>query len=129
MNTMLTNDMLGLGDASLNIDVTDLASRIADKLPQHLLYACRNWMEHARLAQISSSVLSILNDLCNQHMLQWLEVMSVIGASDLNLCEGLNAVQNVLKVDRLLHSPYFYSQYSTAGCVAPKYIHGYTPSS
>ena len=86
-------------------------------------------MEHMRLAQISSNILGALDDFCNQHMLQWLEVMSVIGSGDLALCSGLRAVQNVLKVNRMLYSPYFYSQYSIVGCVAPKYIHSYTPPS
>ena len=85
-------------------------------------------MEHMRLAQISSDILGALDDFCNQHMLQWLEVMSVIGSGDLTLCVGLKAVQNVLKV-RMLYSSYFYSQYPVVECVAPKYIHGYTPSS
>ena len=86
-------------------------------------------MEHARLAQISSDVLGVLDDFCNEHMLQWLEVLSVTGAVDLLVCSGLKAVQNVLKVDRLLHSPYFYSQYPVVECVAPKYIHSYAPPS
>ena len=46
---------------------------------------------------------------CNQRMLQWLEVMSVIGAGDLGLCVGLKAVQNALKVDIMLYSPYLCS--------------------
>ena len=114
--------MLDLGDASLNSDISDLSSRISDKLPRHLLYACRNWMEHARLAQISSDILGVLDDFCNEHMLQWLEVLSVIGAVDLGLCEGLKAVQNVLKVNGMLYSPYLDSQHSVLGCVTPKYI-------
>ena len=118
--------MLDLGDASLNSDISDLSSRISDKLPRHLLYACRNWMEHARLAQISSDILGVLDEFCNQRMLQWLEVMSVIGAGDLSLCVGLKAVQNVLKVDSVLYPPYLCSQYSVVGCVSPKYILGYT---
>ena len=129
MNTMLTRDMFDLGDVTFNSDVTDLHSRISDKVPQHLLYACRNWMEHMRLAQISSDILGALDDFCNQHMLQWLEVMSVIGSGDLALCVGLKAVQNVLKVNRMLYLLYFYSQCSVVGCVAPKYIHSYTPPS
>ena len=129
MNTMLTKDTFDLGDVTFNSDVTDLHSRISDKVPQHLLYACRNWMEHMRLAQISSDILGALGDFCNQHMLQWLEVLSVTGAVDLLVCSGLKAVQNVLKVDRLLHSPYFYSQYPVVECVAPKYIHSHTPPS
>ena len=86
-------------------------------------------MEHMRLAQISSDILGALDDFCNQHMLQWLEVMSVIGSGDLTLCVGLKAVQNVLKVKVMLYPPYFYSQCSVVGCVAPKYIHSHTPPS
>ena len=85
-------------------------------------------MEHARQAQISSDFLSALDDFCNQHMLQWLEVLSVTGAADLLVCSGLRAVQNVLKVDIMLYLPYFYSQNSIVGCAAAKYIHSYTPT-
>ena len=120
--------MLDLGDAALNSDIPDLSSRISDKLPRHLLYACRNWMEHARLAQISSDIIGALDDFCNQRMLQWLEVMSVIGAGDLGLCVGLKAVQNVHKVDIAQYSPSFCLQFSLVGGVSPKYMHGYTPT-
>ena len=126
MNSMLTKDMVGLGNAALNSEVADLQSRIAARIPKHLLYACKNWMEHMRLAHISSDILGVLDDFCNQHMLQWLEVMSVIGSGDLALCSGLKAVQNVIKVDRMPYPPYFYSQLSLVGCVSPKYILGYT---
>ena len=86
-------------------------------------------MEHARQAHISSDFLSALDDFCNMHMLQWLEVLSVTGAADLLVCSGLRAVQNVLKVNRMLYLLYFYSQCSVVGCVAPKYIHSHTPPS
>ena len=86
-------------------------------------------MEHARQAQISSDVLSALDDFCNMHMLQWLEVLSVTGAVDLLVCSGLRAVQNVLKVDIMLYLPHLYSQHSIVGCAAPKYIHSCTPPS
>ena len=84
-------------------------------------------MEHMRLAQISSDILGALDDFCNQHMLQWLEVMSVTGAGDLRICEGLQAVRTVLKVERMLYLLYSYSQHSLAGGLAPRYLHGYTP--
>ena len=86
-------------------------------------------MEHARLGHISSDILGLLDSFCQHHMLQWLEVLSVVGAVDLRICDGLTAIQNILKVNGRLYSLDFYSQYPVVGCVAPKYIHSYTPPS
>ena len=46
----------------------------------------------------ASDLLNVLNEFCEAHMLQWLEVLSVLGAVDLRVCEGLKGVRNALQV-------------------------------
>ena len=115
MNGMLKKDMFRLGNTTFNSDISDLHSRISEKVPQHLLYACRNWMDHARLGHISSDILGLLESFCQHHMLQWLEVLSVVGAVDLRICDGLQAIQNILKVTRVLYCLPVCSQYPIIG--------------
>ena len=65
-------------------------------------------MEHMRLARISSDIFSALEEFCKLRMLQWLEVLSVLGAIDLRVCEGLTGVRHTLQVDTLLQLIYIY---------------------
>ena len=86
-------------------------------------------MEHARLAQISSDIVSVFEEFCKVHILQWLEVLSVMGAIDLRICEGLHGVQSALKVYVILLSVCSFSQFPIAGYIATKSFHGARPSS
>ena len=86
-------------------------------------------MEHARLANISSDIVSVLNEFCERHILQWLEVLSIIGAVDLRICEGLHGVQSALKVYVVLLSACSFSRFPNTGYIATKSFHGARPSS
>ena len=86
-------------------------------------------MEHARLAHTSSDIVSVLNEFCERHILQWLEVLSIIGAVDLRICEGLHGVQSALKVYVVLLSACSFSRFPIAGYIATKSFHGARPSS
>jgi hypothetical protein len=84
MNRLLRYDMCHIGDPSLlNAEVADLKDRLTRYVSEALQYACRfwvtHWLEHMRAAGSRSKVPSVLEEFCSQHLLHWIEVLSLTG--------------------------------------------------
>jgi hypothetical protein len=84
MNSLLRYDMCHIGDPSLlNAEVADLKDRVIRYISASLQYACRfwvtHWLEHIRAAGSRSKVPSALEEFCSEHLLHWIEVLSLTG--------------------------------------------------
>jgi hypothetical protein len=93
LNELLHYNMCNLKDASLfNHEVADLLTRVNEHISAALWYSCRYWMshwlEHLREADPQSDMPLGLDAFCEQHLLHWIEVLS--------LTKDMNAVQRVL---------------------------------
>jgi hypothetical protein len=72
-------------DRALKRNICNLALNPSDargKLPEDLAYACLFWIEH--ICMVTDNVVSItnrINDFLHQHLLHWLEAMSILGRS------------------------------------------------
>ena len=76
----LKQDICDIRNPSLlNIEVTDLASRIEQRIPSHLGYACRHWAAHLLEADISDNILDALVEFVEQRLLCWVEACSLLG--------------------------------------------------
>jgi hypothetical protein len=66
--------------AKLNVDILDLSSRIETYLSPHLRYACRFWTIHLSRAKATEvvTVQQLFRDFFYQHLLHWIEVMSLL---------------------------------------------------
>jgi hypothetical protein len=93
LNNILCFDICHIADASLfNNEVSDLLSRLDERVSAALRYSCRYWLshllEHTRAAGRQAQVPLGLDIFCRQHLLHWVEVLS--------LTEHMNAVQRVM---------------------------------
>jgi hypothetical protein len=81
LHTLLRQDICDIRDPGCaNVDVLDLPARIAHALPEAVLYACRSWPAHLiGSGTISERMSSELLNFCTQHLLHWIEVMSLLG--------------------------------------------------
>ena len=65
-----------------NNDIENLGALAKENISRHLLYASHFWARHfLHLTNVDNVVSSKLIDLLSDHFLEWLEVMSVTGAS------------------------------------------------
>ena len=65
-----------------NKDVENLSTLVKEYISPHLLYASRFWAQHlSYLADVDDMICSMLLGQLSNHFLEWLEVMSVTGAS------------------------------------------------
>ncbi|KAG8780543.1 hypothetical protein FRC12_022873 [Ceratobasidium sp. 428] len=60
-----------------NKDVPDLDTRISKAISTELLYACRYWGNHMRLAKDEQKLASMLLQFLSERLLLWMEVMSL----------------------------------------------------
>jgi hypothetical protein len=93
LNKLLHYNMCNLMDASLfNHEVADLLTRVNKHISAALRYSCRYWMshwlEHLRAAGSQAQVPLGLDVFCEQHLLNWIEVLS--------LTKDMNAVQQAM---------------------------------
>jgi hypothetical protein len=81
LNEHLRRDMCEIRDPGLaNTDVPDLPARIARCVPEAVRYACVSWPVHLAASDTVSETMSTgLLDLCTNHLLHWLEVLSLLG--------------------------------------------------
>lgn len=63
----------------LNNEVPDLHARIMKFIPPHLQYACRHWASHLANSMLSDVLLDLVKDFCLNHLLHWVEVLSLLG--------------------------------------------------
>jgi hypothetical protein len=90
LNKLLHYNICNLTDASLfNHEVSDLLARVNQHISAALRYSCRywpaHWLEHLREASPQAQVPVGLDRYCRQHLLHWIEVLS--------LTKDMNAVQ------------------------------------
>jgi hypothetical protein len=82
MNDVLRYDICRIQDPSLlNTEVVDLEGRLIEHVSESLRYACRFWVTHwlelIRTAGTQSRIPIGLHDFCAQHLLHWIEVLSL----------------------------------------------------
>jgi hypothetical protein len=93
MNKALRYDICRIRDPSLlNTEVVDLEGRLLEYVSESLRYTCRfwvmHWLEHIRTAGTQSRIPTGLEAFCAQHLLHWVEVLS--------LTSNLYAVQRTM---------------------------------
>jgi hypothetical protein len=102
LNKQLRFDICDIQDASLfNCEVLDLPTRLNERVSAALRYSCRYWpshlLEHIREAGFQAQMPLGLDVFCAQHLLHWIEVLSLTG--DINamhrLMAGLISTMNV----------------------------------
>jgi hypothetical protein len=81
MNRHLCYDIAGICNPNrANADVDNLYVRIEQKVPQELRYASRYWVAHLTRATVADQpLLSELQTFCENHLLHWLELSSLLG--------------------------------------------------
>jgi hypothetical protein len=93
LNTLLRFDMCGIKDASFyNHEVSDLPTRLNEQVSAALRYSCRYWpshvLEHIQVLDCQAQVPLGLDVFCAQHLLHWIEVLSLMG--------DMNAIHRVM---------------------------------
>ena len=84
MNNELRRDMCQLGDA-FKEDIEDLESRVQERIPAHVQYACLYWVVHLieNEPRIEADMQKLLEEFCTTKLLEWVEVLSLIHRLDL----------------------------------------------
>jgi hypothetical protein len=85
MNMSLRYDICRIQNPSLlNTEVVDLEGRLIKHVSESLQYACRfwvtHWLEHIRIAGVQAQIPTGLEAFCAQHLLHWIEVLSLTGS-------------------------------------------------
>ena len=95
MNSKLRTNICRLTDETvLNDRISNLASRLAEHVPEELVYSCQFWSEHLEHALNQDPELLLLwHEFCEKHILHWLEVMSLTAETK----NAMTAVRNVQK--------------------------------
>jgi hypothetical protein len=83
----LHRDMCRIKDATLfNSEVLDLKTRLNEFVSAALRYSCRfwitHWLNHIKGADAEAKIPLGLTVFCRQHLLHWIEVLSLIGDTD-----------------------------------------------
>jgi hypothetical protein len=102
MNYSLRYDICRVRDPSLlNSEVVDLEGRLVKYVSESLRYACRfwvvHWLEHIRTAGVQSRIPTGLETFCSQHLLHWIEVLSLTGDLDA-VQRSMPELMSVMKV-------------------------------
>jgi len=93
MNNSLKQNLLSLPDYALNSEVEDLPERVKDYISPALEYACKSWHNHLNgIRGDIGDVLHVLHCFLKEKFLQWLEVVSVLGA----VRDAIVALQNLI---------------------------------
>jgi hypothetical protein len=81
LNEHLRQDICDIRSPGIaNTDVLDLPARIARCVPEAMRYACMFWPVHlAASGYPSGPVSAALPHFCTEHLLNWLEVLSLLG--------------------------------------------------
>jgi hypothetical protein len=92
LNKLLHYNICDIKDASLlNHEILDLKTRLS-RISAALRYSCKHWLTHwleYLRASVSQSEMPLgLDRFCGQHLLHWIEVVSLIGE--------MNAVERVM---------------------------------
>jgi hypothetical protein len=81
MNTHLQYDICKLEKPwTPNVDIIDLRETLDYHAPHELRYACKFWAVHlAKAGEPESSLLTELDMFCREHLLHWIELLSLMG--------------------------------------------------
>jgi len=97
----ISPDMCEIKNPSFyNQEVVDLPDRIAAHIPVHVQYACRHWAFHLSSGNLHNTIVDLLLRFCSTQLLNWLEVMSLLGELD-GAITALQSAHRAVKV-RLL---------------------------
>jgi hypothetical protein len=124
LNKLLHSNMCGIKDASLcNHEVPDLPARLIEHVSAALLYSCRygltHLLEHIRIAGSQSQVPCGLFEFCEEHLLHWIELLSLMGDLD-KVKENLSELITVTIV-RIVSIPTHFrhlTYYQEQGCLS-----------
>jgi hypothetical protein len=76
-----------------NVDVDGLEERKRTYISGHLVYSCRFWVVHLTASHYTLQVAQIAGKFLLEHLLFWLEVLSLAGAVD----SAVEALSNLIK--------------------------------
>jgi hypothetical protein len=81
LNGHLRHDMCGIRNPGLtNAEIQDLSERLTQPIPESVRYACGFWQVHLVACDaLAESVSAALLALCTNHLLHWLEALSLLG--------------------------------------------------
>lgn len=80
MSLLLNRDICNINDPSkLNSEVVHLQDLVSTFIPLHLQYSCKHWADHLSHAPNNLDTYKKLKAFCFQHILHWLEVLSLLG--------------------------------------------------
>jgi hypothetical protein len=81
LNQHLQQDMCGIRSSGLaNVGIQNLRERLVVSVPEAVRYACRFWQVHLVAGgALAESVSAALFKLCTNHLLHWLELLSLLG--------------------------------------------------
>jgi hypothetical protein len=80
MNRLLRFNICHLESSYIrNRDITDLASRVQENIPEHLSYACRHFADHLNDLELDANVQGLIEGFFYDKFLFWLEVLSLLG--------------------------------------------------
>jgi hypothetical protein len=83
MNTLLKKNICGISHYTMNADIRDIGARRKNHIGDWLEYGCRSWGKHLRLALRDGDnvrcVVELLKEFFDHHLLEWLEVLSIVG--------------------------------------------------
>jgi hypothetical protein len=99
LNEHLSQDICDIRNPGLaNADVPDLPARIARCVPEAVRYACVSWPVHLVASEtVSETISAALLDFCANHLLHWLEVLSLLGELS-SVCEHLPRIMEWFQV-------------------------------
>ncbi|KAI9059837.1 WD40 repeat-like protein [Trametes sanguinea] len=80
----------------LNSEIPELETKIAHHLSPERQYAAKYWAHHLCHAEVDQELLDTLEAFCNDHLLDWLEALSLLGCVDVAVT-ALQSAQRLLK--------------------------------
>ena len=82
MNDNLGYNLLSIPHYALNSEITDLEQGVDNHISTALQYACRSWHNHlSEVKEDITPIIPLLQNFLQEGFLEWLEVLSVIGAT------------------------------------------------
>ncbi|KAL7278244.1 hypothetical protein ACG7TL_008220 [Trametes sanguinea] len=88
----------------LNSEIPNLQETVARHLTPERQYAVKYWAHHFRHAAVDIELLDSLDAFCDNHLLDWLEALSLMGCVDVAVA-ALQSAQQTLKDSKLPLSP------------------------
>jgi hypothetical protein len=81
LNRHLRHDVCDIRNPALaNAEIHYLPQRLAQSVPESVRYACGFWQVHlVASSSLTESVSAALLELCTNHLLHWLETLSLLG--------------------------------------------------